>query len=116
MKDYEHKIQVTICQYLDLLGICYWAVPNGGQRNKAVAAKLKREGAKAGVPDLTVIHKGQYYGIEVKTPKTHLTKKGKLSDSQERMIPIIERHGGIVGVVYGVPDVKQFLTKQGIIK
>ena len=28
------------------------AIPNGGLRNKTVAAKLKAEGVKAGVPDL----------------------------------------------------------------
>lgn len=29
-----------------------FAIPNGGQRNKAAAGKLKAEGVKAGVPDL----------------------------------------------------------------
>ena len=31
-----------------------WAIPNGGQRNKAVAAKLKLEGVTRGVPDLFI--------------------------------------------------------------
>lgn len=34
--------------------IWYFAVPNGGQRNKIVAAKLKQEGVKSGVPDIYV--------------------------------------------------------------
>jgi hypothetical protein len=29
-----------------------FAIPNGGMRNKAVAAKLKAEGVKKGVPDI----------------------------------------------------------------
>lgn len=31
-----------------------FAIPNGGHRHKATAAKLKREGVKAGVPDIFV--------------------------------------------------------------
>src|SRR5690348_18167176 len=34
----------------DSLRLLY-AVPNGGDRNKIVAAKMKREGVKPGVPD-----------------------------------------------------------------
>ena len=30
------------------------AIPNGGERNKVVAAALKREGVKRGVPDIVV--------------------------------------------------------------
>ena len=48
MKQYEHEVQKAICQYLDLRGVCYWAVPNGGQRNLVVAKKLKAEGCQAG--------------------------------------------------------------------
>ena len=50
MKQYEHEVQKAICQYLDLRGVCYWAVPNGGQRNLVVAKKLKAEGCQAGAP------------------------------------------------------------------
>lgn len=49
-----------------------YAVPNGGLRNKAVAAKLKAGGVKAGYPDigLDVARKG-FHGlrIELKTPE-----------------------------------------------
>lgn len=116
MKDIEHHIQKAIANYLDLLGLCYFAVPNGGQRHVRVAAKLKAEGVKAGVPDIAIVHEGKYYGLEVKKPKTDKSPKGRLSDSQKIMIPKLEAAGAQVGVVYGMDDVTLQLRKWGMIR
>jgi len=105
MNDYEHQVQKAIAQYLDLRKVCWFAVPNGGQRNKIVAAKLKAEGVKAGVPDICVIHDGQVYFLEVKKPKTANSGKGTLSKPQKEFIARIEEAGGEVAVVYSVADV-----------
>ncbi len=41
-------------------------VPNGGHRHKAVAAKLKGQGVKAGVPDLVLpMARGGYFGLYI---------------------------------------------------
>lgn len=41
-------------------------VPNGGHRLKAVAAKLKAQGVKAGVPDLVLpMARGGYFGLYI---------------------------------------------------
>jgi len=106
--DAEHKIQVAITQYLDLVGVCYWAVPNGGGRSLITGKRLKAEGVKAGVPDLTIVHNGKYIGLEVKKPKTE-TPKGKLSPNQKAMIETISQAGGEVHVVYGVADVEKII-------
>ncbi len=54
--DREGQQQATFMQWLQRQYPALWAnsfhVPNGGHRNKVVAAKLKKEGVKAGVPDL----------------------------------------------------------------
>ncbi len=113
MNEHEHEIQKSIAQYLDLKGLCWWAVPNGGNRNIITAKKLKAEGVKAGVPDITIIHDSIYYGLEVKKPKT-TTAKGTLSPAQITMISSIKNHGGVVGVVYCVADVINFLIENGI--
>lgn len=110
MADVEHQVQKAICEYLDLIGLCYWAVPNGGARNMVTAKKLKAEGTKAGVPDLTVIHAGRYIGLEVKKPKT-TTAKGRLSPAQKKMIEKIETAGGHVEVVYSLEDVIKIIDK-----
>ena len=113
MNDVEHQIQVAIAQYLDLRRLCWWAVPNGGRRNIGTARKLKAEGVKSGIPDITLIYKGQFYGIEVKKPKTE-TPKGILSKVQKDRIAQIEDSGGVVGLAYSVADVKKLLEIWGI--
>ena len=43
-----------------------FAVPNGGARNKIVAAKLKAEGVRAGVPDYILpVPMGDHVGLAV---------------------------------------------------
>ena len=61
----EHDEQAALIRWADLISRCrvdgqgpypelayLFAIPNGGWRLKRVAAQMKREGAKAGVPDL----------------------------------------------------------------
>lgn len=53
-------------------------VPNGGHRNKATAARLKAQGVRAGVPDISIpIPRHGYYGlyIEMKVGDNKLTKE-----------------------------------------
>lgn len=52
-------------------------VPNGGKRNAAEAAHLKRQGVKAGVPDLCLpVPRGNYHGLytEMKAKSNQPTK------------------------------------------
>ena len=111
--NFEHDVQCAICEYLDLRKVCYWAVPNGGKRSKSEANRLKAEGVKSGVPDITVLYDGKYYGLEVKRPAT-LAPKGRLSKNQKIMIERIETAQGKVKVVYGVEDVIESFDEWGI--
>ena len=115
MKHEEDDIQKAICQYLDIRNICYWAVPNGGSRSKSEGAKLKATGTKSGVPDITIVHDGLYYGLEVKKPSTS-TPKGYLSINQKSMISKIEKAGGEVKVVYSVADVVECTMTWGLLR
>ena len=57
-----------------------YAVPNGGRRSPRVAADMKREGQKPGVPDLHLpIGRGGYFGlwIEMKTAKGRVSPEQK---------------------------------------
>lgn len=68
----EHNEQVALMQWASLycsrvpeLGLLY-AVPNGGHRHPAVAAKMKAEGQRAGVPDLCLpIARRHYHGMYI---------------------------------------------------
>ena len=77
----EHQEQVEVCKHLDKLKVLYYAIPNGGQRYKKTAFDLKKEGVKAGAPDLCICEPNKHYHglyIEMKRrPKT--LKSGKKS-------------------------------------
>ncbi len=67
-----------------------YAVPNGGFRTKRTASNLKKEGVKAGVPDLhcfVAVPPWHSLYIEMKTAK------GDLTDSQRHLIPILRAEG-----------------------
>ena len=54
-----------------------FAVPNGGFRHKATAARLKKEGLKRGVPDVALpVPRGGYHGLfgEMKFGRNKPTK------------------------------------------
>jgi hypothetical protein len=50
----EEALQEIVAAWLDLTGWLWWHTPNGGKRNKVVAAKMKRAGQKPGVPDILI--------------------------------------------------------------
>ncbi|NRA27461.1 MAG: VRR-NUC domain-containing protein [Opitutales bacterium] len=70
----EHLLQVSMIRWANLQATTipqlalWYAIPNGGQRNKVVASKLKAEGAKAGVPDLHLpVARGGCHSLYVET-------------------------------------------------
>lgn len=99
----EHEIQSAFFAWVRLqehaipLLKLIFAVPNGGFRSKKTAAALKREGAKAGVPDVMfplATHRYAGLALEFKRPKT-----GRLSDSQTDYIELLRAVGWRVEVV-----------------
>jgi hypothetical protein len=66
----EEQIQVQVAQYLDAKLPKDWRwfhSPNGGHRLKSVAAKLKAQGVKPGVPDVCILRPvGSPIWIELK--------------------------------------------------
>lgn len=92
--DEEHRIQRSCVRWFNLkhkeLRGRLFAVPNGGRRDAATAARLKEEGVVAGVSDLILLVPNRYYGallIEMKT------QRGKQSQSQVDWEKIITSTG-----------------------
>lgn len=108
----EHATQVAIMEFLEraLPASCMaFAVPNGGRRDRVTGAILKREGVKAGVPDICILRSGGYAApIEVKT------ETGRLSNSQIAIRDWCGANGIPFAVVRGVGDVQAFLIDMNI--
>lgn len=82
--DKEHQLQVECVKWFRLqyphLAHALFAVPNGGRRDATTGAKLKAEGALAGVSDLILLKSNADYGallIEMKTPKGRQSEQQK---------------------------------------
>lgn len=108
----EHDLQVQCVRWFRLYYPKYarllFAIPNGGQRNRIVAAKLKAEGVVAGVPDLFLaVPKGAYHGlwIEMKNGKA-----GKVSNKQNDMINVLKEQG------YQCEVARSFNEFEGVIR
>ena len=78
----EARIQAAIVEWVRLVApsVLVFAIPNGGLRTKAEAARLKWTGTLAGVPDLAiVVPGGVIWFIETKAPS------GSLSSDQREI-------------------------------
>jgi hypothetical protein len=99
MKDTEHLIQKAFFEWIDLnknkikaLSL-FHAIANGGYRPVRVAAKLKKEGVRAGVLDTQLpVARGGFVGlaIEFKAPG------GKPTSEQEQRAEALMKEGWCV--------------------
>ena len=89
MKSNESKLQAECVQWFRFNYPAYryllFAIPNGGLRNIKVAAKLKKEGVVAGVPDLFLAfptNESAGLFIEMKYGKNTMTEAQKYMRQQ----------------------------------
>jgi len=83
MNTSEHDHQKSVINWAEVKSGEYpelrllYAIPNGGHRHKAVAAKLKAEGVKPGVPDLCLpVPRGTHHGLYIELkPQWHGIKR-----------------------------------------
>ena len=103
----EHDDQVALFEwaaYMEaMLPDLHWlfAIPNGGHRHKAVAAKMKAEGVKRGVLDVCLpVPMASYHGlwIEMKHGNNRITPE------QDGWIVALREYGYRVEVCYGTRE------------
>lgn len=97
----EHDIQSNFFEWLSYQrfeGVeLMHAIPNGGARHKAVAAKMKREGVMRGVPDVQwPVSRGGFIGlaIEFKSGDGNPTKE------QRERIDALQKEGWLVAICW----------------
>ena len=96
----EQEAVITICKFMEnrypelkLLHHC----PNGGKRDRVSAAVLKRQGVKAGVPDLHLpVPKGQYASLYIEMKYGD----GRLQKEQKEFLKQAADYGNFVAVCY----------------
>jgi hypothetical protein len=102
----EHDEQVKLFKWASTIPElnAMIAVPNGGHRHVAVAAKLKQEGVKAGVPDILIfISRGNYHGMMLELK----FNKGRLSKHQITWLERLNNNGYRAVVAFGFDDAKK---------
>ena len=96
--------QLSRCKYpeLDLL----YHIPNGGSRNRLEAANLKRQGVKAGVPDLCLpVARGGFHGLYIEMK----AGKNKTTDKQNSWLAALKAQGYCTAVCYNWLEAKELL-------
>jgi len=109
----EHQEQCAFFEWLELacpeIYKVTFAIPNGGKRDIGTATKLKKEGVKAGVPDIfiamPIFNRTGGCFIEMKS------KKGSVSAAQKEMIEfLISNDNFYVFICYGWEQAKDVVT------
>lgn len=88
-------------------------IPNGGRRDARTGAMMKRQGVKAGVPDLHLpVARGGYHSLYIELKTT----KGKTRESQDEWIKALNEQGNLAVVCHGAEEaiatIKLYLEKK----
>lgn len=108
-RELEHHEQVALFKWakseerrIPELALLF-AIPNGGQRHPAVAAKLKAEGVKRGVPDTCLpVARGTFHGLWIELK----AEGGKATDAQSEWIKALNAQGYYACVCVGWESAK----------
>jgi len=84
------------------------SIPNGGRRDIATGARLKAEGAVAGIPDLFLAcARSGKHGLYIELKRR---TGGRVSASQRDLFPILESQGYGVAVCHGWKEAAEAVT------
>ena len=114
-RQHEAAEQIKLFRWVDLVSKNYYPelrllyhIPNGGSRNELEAVNLKKQGVRAGVPDLCLpVARGRYHGlyIELKYGKNKPTEK------QLEWIEALRDEGYAVSICWGFEAARAELEK-----
>lgn len=115
----EAKLQIVVCEYLDLVlpkDATYWASLNERKVDKKTGEFLNNMGRKTGVADLIIVYQGRAIGIELKleTNPAYKTTKTYQTPAQRAWQATFEACGGLYAVCRSTEDVRGSLTAFGV--
>ncbi len=83
-------------------------IPNGGKRDKKEAVNLKRQGVKAGVPDLCLpVARNGYHGLYIELKAGN----NKPTENQSRWLAALKEQGYYTAVCYGWAEAAELIQK-----
>ena len=105
----EHEEQAAVVQWFDLqypqLSRLLFAIPNGANKSIAAAMKFKREGLRAGFPDLGLaVGRRGYKGMFMEMKRV---KGSFVTPEQLQYIHELSEQGFYVCVGYGFDDARK---------
>ena len=114
MKHLESEEQQSLFQWAKLsqsehpeLSLMH-SIPNGGKRNIREAARLKKEGALAGVSDIFLpVPRGNYHGLYIELK----VKGGKISDNQKWWLSETTKQGYLSVVCFGWVEASEVIRE-----
>jgi len=110
----ESALQAQLCEYLDLSirpGLHWSSIENGGKRHLLTAVRLKKQGVKAGTPDMFfMLPEGRIAWLELKI------KGGALSPPQQVFRDTARRLGHHWAVARTLDEAIDYLTPLGVLK
>lgn len=98
----EAQEQEAVVEFCDWAGVPVFHIPNGGYRHKHTAYQMKRQGVKAGVPDLFVpVASDGCHGLFVEMKRA---KGGTVSADQEKWLCLLRDNGYAAEVCHGADE------------
>lgn len=98
----EADEQRAVIEYCDWRRIPVFHIPNGGSRHPGEAANLKRQGVRAGVPDLCVpVARGGYHSLYI---EMKAARNGRVSEAQEGWLALLAGQGHLARVCRGASE------------
>ena len=111
----EESIQKTVFDALRKCGaksLLAWHPKNGGPHQMTIGQRINNHklGVLSGIADVHILHKGQFYCLELKT------LEGKESAGQQWIRAAMTEAGADCHVAYGIDDALAYLRFQGLLR
>lgn len=114
----EAPHQRALARWLDICGLLWCHVPNGGDRDARVGAELKSQGVKRGVPDCLIftpppiMPEARGTALELKPARTE-DPYAEPTDEQVEWLDRLRRGGWLTVVAHGHSEAIETLRRLG---